>query len=791
MTGKKVTLKDLGWHLRGADAEKDLSGTGWVHEHEEKGYKTRVCATLPDAALAARRLQRLSEDPSADLRNCPECRFTYDANDMADAEPHADHAHSTDVSADAEESKGNPAQDEELLLGELKDFLQEQEVEITASGTTPFSAASFVETSSEVVVVACDQRPQGLEGCILDAMRRRTSPIQTACVVACCADDLSKYEESAVTHGVEVLTFDEFEASRTLPLSDAIIRKLEACDTLPDFQRLISTHALQRVMDYESDARFDGAEFDRLYDAINAAAERVGLRRTGEEESAGAEGATQNISGGDSESVSPAAEEEASEQNVAAASSESLFDESESSRGASPAGAQRLPEMRPSKIRRHPLLLMRAAGLDEGHVRELEEVLKSGGRFKDPNVVFFDGEVYWNAAGNHRHEAALRQNALLDVDVRNGSFDDAVEFAAGSNYDHGLKRSDNDKRLAVVTLLANAKNFGLSDGLLAKKAHVTPPFVGDVRDYVARLIPHIDGDAGAEQLAERAGVPAGLAHVVLSLPDETFSSLSTNVTNDDGRRLGGDGRVYTVKPTPAAQEDSTASLFDEPSAASAPQQTQDFVDHPESNEVTAAVESPTRTETRADIEADSARPVVKDRRRFANELPQPTAEGKARADAAESKGQDSRLAESVREPEVAPTHEGTSDTEEWGPEWEQATIVVTLRMLPDDKHVDGRKVMVAAHDDGGTPLTKLTRIRHLGIERGDLDELLKQLSAEMPARCAARKQSDAKPSTAVKTTTTKTTVKSSKKGSAKSAAKSSSSKGSTKKAAQKGGAKKR
>lgn len=693
-------LKELDWHLRGADPEKDLSGKGWVHEQESTGYKTRVCATPADAALAARRIQRLSEDPSADLRTCPECRFTYDTNDRAEAEEHADHAHSSDVSADGEESKNeDPAQHEEFLLGEVKDFLEEQQVEITDSGTTPFCAASYLETGTEVIVVACDQRSMGLDGCILDAMRRRTGAIRTACVVACCVTDSTKYETAAGAHGVEVLSFEVFEASRTATLGDVIIRELNACNTLPDFQRIVRAHELEKAMDYESDPRFPGPELERVFDAIDACATRVGLRRPEAESLTDDSGdATQNISGDDSggqagaepplavlivgalEEISSreeldgliatheldairkgdrdarfnhgerasilvalaaceercegvAGDADSNPDAAAAPASESLFDESESSRGASAPLAALVAQMHPSKIRRHPLLLMRAAGLDEGHVRELEEVLKSGGRFKDPNVVFFDGEVYWNAAGNHRHEAALRQNALLDVDVRNGTFEDAVEFAAGSNYDHGLKRSDNDKRLAVVTLLANAKNFGLSDGLLAKKAHVTPPFVGDVRDYVARLIPHIDGGAGAEQLAERAGVPAGLAHVVLSLPDETFSSLSNNVTNDDGRRLGGDGRVYTVKAAPAVVEETPASLFDEPPAPVESQASEQSEQAEPAEETSVEQQSDVKTpdaftqpqpdqrdETHAAVEEQREKVVVNDHRRFADEL---------------------------------------------------------------------------------------------------------------------------------------------------------------------------
>ena len=573
------TLKDLGWHLRAADPATDKGEAGWVQENAAAGLKTRVFDSAADAGLAARKIERARHDPSADLRTCEDCRFTYDANDANEAEEHADHSNAAGepvapaAAAVDERPGGDPWAHEEEIKGRIVEFLGEQGVEVDGVGTTPLGA-SYLAVGHELVVIGCGQHSQGLRGHVLDAMRLRVSPLRTACVVACCIADPAEYQSDEKVYDVQVLTVEQFEQRHALALSDVIIRQLTACETLPDFQRLVRDYSLEKAMDYEPDERFDGGELDRLYDAIDAAAVRVGLRRREEEgaadegghvvgsfiveepraeleraagsdavsddEAADTNGATQNISGGEPSPAMPPVPQ-------------SLLPVAESSSGASEAVAALRPQMHPRRIQRHPLLLMRAGGLNEEHVKELEAVLVGGGRFKDPNVVFYDKviDTYWNAEGNHRHEAALRQDALLDVDVRNGTLEDAIEFAAGSNAEHGLKRNDNDRRLAVVTLLSNTTHFGLSDGLLSKKARVTPPFIGDVRDYLRRALPFINTtqkeEIVATDVAEHAGVPVGLVQVVLSLPEERLTSLKDNVAFDTGERLGADGRTYKVK----------------------------------------------------------------------------------------------------------------------------------------------------------------------------------------------------------------------------------------------------
>lgn len=92
-------------------------------------------------------------------------------------------------------------------------------------------------------------------------------------------------------------------------------------------------------------------------------------------------------------------------------------------------------------------------GLDLDTVEEYVEALKAGCVFP-PIIVFFDGKSYWIADGWHRLEAH-RQAGMkaINVDLRKGTQRDAILFACQANVTHGLKRSNADKRKAVLVLL--------------------------------------------------------------------------------------------------------------------------------------------------------------------------------------------------------------------------------------------------------------------------------------------------------------------------------------------------
>lgn len=114
-------------------------------------------------------------------------------------------------------------------------------------------------------------------------------------------------------------------------------------------------------------------------------------------------------------------------------------------------------------------------------VGDYAEAVKVGVEFP-PVIVFFDGADNWLADGFHRyHSHRQAGKASILADVRDGTVRDAILFSLGANGTHGLRRTNADKRKAVMTLLADAEWAAWSDRKIAELAGVTHPFVAGIR----------------------------------------------------------------------------------------------------------------------------------------------------------------------------------------------------------------------------------------------------------------------------------------------------------------------
>ena len=91
--------------------------------------------------------------------------------------------------------------------------------------------------------------------------------------------------------------------------------------------------------------------------------------------------------------------------------------------------------------------------LHEEVIIEYAEAMKRGECFP-PITVFYDGEAYWLANGFHRIQAAIKNGSdSIQAEVRSGELRAAILRSASANFDHGLRRSNEDKRRAVATVL--------------------------------------------------------------------------------------------------------------------------------------------------------------------------------------------------------------------------------------------------------------------------------------------------------------------------------------------------
>ena len=119
--------------------------------------------------------------------------------------------------------------------------------------------------------------------------------------------------------------------------------------------------------------------------------------------------------------------------------------------------------------------------LHNDRIAEYAESMKAGDQFP-PLTVFHDGEVYWLADGFHRFYAAQHAGRKhIRCYVRQGGLRDAILYSVGANAKHGLPRTDEDKRRAVVRLLADAEWGAWSDNDIRKQCKVSLSFVQKLR----------------------------------------------------------------------------------------------------------------------------------------------------------------------------------------------------------------------------------------------------------------------------------------------------------------------
>lgn len=121
------------------------------------------------------------------------------------------------------------------------------------------------------------------------------------------------------------------------------------------------------------------------------------------------------------------------------------------------------------------------AEMDTDAIADYARDMRDGAAF-EPIDVYHDGERYWLADGFHRLAAA--QRASLDTiaaNVHAGSSRDAKLHSLGANSAHGVRRTNADKRRAVIDMLTDDEWQGWSNRKIADICRVTHPFVAKVR----------------------------------------------------------------------------------------------------------------------------------------------------------------------------------------------------------------------------------------------------------------------------------------------------------------------
>ena len=135
------------------------------------------------------------------------------------------------------------------------------------------------------------------------------------------------------------------------------------------------------------------------------------------------------------------------------------------------------------------------AAIHEPTVAEYAEAIEAG-VVLPPVTVFNDGGTYWLADGFHRVAATKRIGCLdIEVDLRVGTRRDAMLHSFGANATHGLRRTNDDKRRAVVAMLSDPDWSQWSNRQIAKVCGVSPGMVDQARSAMAAPAPAYDRQA--------------------------------------------------------------------------------------------------------------------------------------------------------------------------------------------------------------------------------------------------------------------------------------------------------
>lgn len=121
------------------------------------------------------------------------------------------------------------------------------------------------------------------------------------------------------------------------------------------------------------------------------------------------------------------------------------------------------------------------AAINHKMVNKYAEDMQRGEKFP-PIIIFQEGENNYIGDGHHRVYACIKIGApSIECEVNTGGVRQAKLYSTGSNFDHGLGRSNADKERAVAMLLDDIEYGEWADDKIAKHVHVSPHTVRAIR----------------------------------------------------------------------------------------------------------------------------------------------------------------------------------------------------------------------------------------------------------------------------------------------------------------------
>jgi chromosome segregation ATPase len=124
------------------------------------------------------------------------------------------------------------------------------------------------------------------------------------------------------------------------------------------------------------------------------------------------------------------------------------------------------------------------AAIDQNLINEYTEDMRNGAQFP-PVIVFNDGRNMWLADGFHRYYATIVAGLTeIQAQENEGTLQDAKRYSMSANAKHGARRTNADKRHAVLMALEDEEYKELSNLKIAEICGVGEHLVRTVKNEV-------------------------------------------------------------------------------------------------------------------------------------------------------------------------------------------------------------------------------------------------------------------------------------------------------------------
>lgn len=145
--------------------------------------------------------------------------------------------------------------------------------------------------------------------------------------------------------------------------------------------------------------------------------------------------------------------------------------------------------------------------LDEEVIAEYAEKMQAGAKFP-PVRVYNDGINNYLADGFHRYFAVKKLGKTsIEAVVVSGTLREAILYSVAVNDEHGLRRSNEDKRNSVMKLLEDFEWGQWSDSEIARACKVSQPFVSGLRKGSAPEVIKYKSQDGTVHEKKRSSKP--------------------------------------------------------------------------------------------------------------------------------------------------------------------------------------------------------------------------------------------------------------------------------------------